>query len=519
MWCATTNNVEAVRADIYETPLEVDSRLSDCNESADSAARAEELPFETSASHRPVISIDRSRDSAVVGMVPASAKKILVVDDDREMCELAKADLTQRGYSVSWYTSPDEGLAALDSSDFSVLLVDVQMDEMSGLDMCRAALAKCPDLVVMVMTGFGSLEHAVGAMRAGAYDFITKPISMDALALTFDRAVRQRELQEELRRLRRCVHDHELPHIVSGSPAMQRVTDIANRIADSDASVLITGESGTGKELVARGLHERSGRTGPFLAINCAAIPENLLESELFGHARGAFTDARTARAGLFAEANGGTLFLDEIGDMPLGMQAKILRALQERKMRPVGSTQEVSFDSRIVAATNRDLESEVAQQRFREDLFYRINVVRIEIPPLRARGNDVLLLAQYFLERAARRIGTAPIRLGRAVAEQLMNYDWPGNVRELENCIERIVALSRYDETTVDDLPPKIRKHRSNDVATANDDTNDLPPMAVVEERYLRKVLAAVGGNKTLAAKVLKCDRRTLYRKLARLE
>lgn len=466
-----------------------------------------------------------SRESADAQSAPSSdlveethAPRILVVDDDQDMCELAQVDLTRRGYSVSWYTSAGQALNALDSSDFSVLLVDIQMEEMSGLEMCKAALAKRPDLVVMVMTGFGSLEHAVGAMRAGAYDFITKPVSMDTLALILDRGIRQRNLQDELKRLRRRVDSHELPNIVSGSAAMRRITDVVNRVANSDASVLITGESGTGKELVARAVHERSGRAGPFLAINCAAIPENLLESELFGHARGAFTDARTARSGLFVEANSGTLFLDEIGEMPLGMQAKILRALQERSVRPVGASQEVCFDSRIITATNLDLEGEVEEKRFREDLYYRINVVRIEMPPLRARGNDILLLAQYFLERAAKRRGTTPIRLGRAFAEQLINYAWPGNVRELENCIERVVALSRYDETTIEDLPSKIREHRPSEVVTISDDPNDLPPMSVVEERYLRKVLAAVGGNKTLAAKVLKLDRRTLYRKLSRL-
>ncbi len=444
---------------------------------------------------------------------------ILVVDDALGMCELAEADLTRRGYGVRTYTSADEALIALDSADFSVLLVDIHMEGMSGLEMCRAALAKRPDLIVMVMTGFGSIEHAVGALRAGAYDFITKPISMDALALTLERALRQRNLQDELIRLRKRAEHHDLPNLVSGSLAMQRVTDIVNRVADSDAPVLITGESGTGKELVARGLHERSGRTGPFLAINCAAIPENLLESELFGHVRGAFTDARVARPGLFAESNGGTIFLDEIGEMPFGMQAKILRALQEKKVRPVGSSQEVMFNSRLITATNRDLETAVADKRFREDLYYRVNVVRIEMPPLRARGNDVLLLAQYFLDRAAARSGTPPIRLSRPVAEQLMNYDWPGNVRELENCVERIVALSRYDETTLEDLPPKIREHRPSEVVTVSDDPNDLPPLSTVEERYIRKVLAAVGGNKTLAAKVLKLDRRTLFRKLSRLE
>lgn len=453
----------------------------------------------------------------VASAAPCSVH-VLVVDDDRDMCEMVQADLTRRGYIVTWFTSAAQALAALDTAAFSVLLVDIHMEGMSGLDMCRSALARRPDLVVVIMTGYSTIEHATGALRAGAYDFITKPISMEALALTLERGVRQRVLQDELIRLRKRVEHQELPNLVTGSPAMQRVTDIVNRVADSDASVLITGESGTGKELVARGLHERSGRTGPFLAINCAAIPENLLESELFGHVRGAFTDARSARPGLFAESNGGTVFLDEIGDMPMGMQAKILRALQERKIRPVGSAQEVAFSARVVTATNRDLESAVAERRFREDLYYRINVVRIEVPPLRARGNDILLLAQHLLQRAAKRSGAPPIRLSRPVAEQLMNYDWPGNVRELENCIERIVALSRFDETSIEDLPPKIREHRLSEVVTVSDDPNDLPSLSVVEERYIRKVLAAVGGNKTLAAKVLKLDRRTLYRKLSRI-
>ncbi|MES1186613.1 MAG: sigma-54 dependent transcriptional regulator [Myxococcales bacterium] len=447
--------------------------------------------------------------------VSSSVPKILVADDDREMCELAEAALSPRGYGVSWRLSPEAALAQLDNEDFSVLLVDIHMEGMSGLDLCRTALAKRPDLVVIVMTGFGTLEHAIGAMRAGAYDFITKPVSMDALALTIDRAVRYRAMTDELQRLRRRVDEHELPNVIGDSDAMRRMADIVSRVAETDANVLITGESGTGKELVARALHERSGRRGPFLAINCAAVPETLLENELFGHARGAFTDARTARTGLFVEANQGTLFLDEVGEMPLGMQAKLLRALQERKVRPLGATQEVPFDARIVTATNRDLEGEVTAKRFREDLYYRINVVRVDVPPLRRRGNDALLLAQYFLDRAGQRSGKSVSRLGRAVADRIMGYDWPGNVRELENCIERAVALARFDEITIDDLPAKIREHRPMEVYEENEDPKQLPSMEVVEERYIRKVLAAVGGNKTLAAKILGFDRRTLYRKL----
>jgi len=447
----------------------------------------------------------------------SSASAVLVVDDDQEMCEVVEAGLKQRNYSVTWKMTPAEALDLIDHQDFAVLLVDLHMDGMGGLDLCRAALAKRPDLVVVVMTGFGTMEHAIGAMRAGAYDFITKPVSMDALALTVDRAARYRAMSDELRRLRRHVVMHKLSNVIGSSGPMQRVADIVGRVAETNTNVLITGESGTGKELVARALHDRSRRRGPFLAINCAAVPENLLESELFGHARGAFTDARTSRAGLLVDADQGTLFLDEIGELPLGMQPKILRALQERKVRPIGTTQEVPFDARIVAATNRDLEHEVEQKRFREDLFYRINVVRIEVPPLRVRGNDVLVLAQYFLERMAARSNKKVTRLGRLVADRLVNYDWPGNVRELENCMERAVALTSFDEITIDDLPAKLKDYRPTEVDATCDDPKDLPPMHVVEERYMRKVLTAVSGNKTLAAKVLGFDRRTLYRKLER--
>jgi two-component system response regulator HydG len=449
----------------------------------------------------------------------ATGPFVLVVDDDKAMCELVEAGLTQRGYRVAWKLVPEEALALLDKEDFSVLLVDIHMEGMTGLELCQAALAKRPDLVVVVMTGFGSMDHAVGAMRAGAYDFVTKPISMNALALIVDRAARHRAMSDELRRLRRRVDQHELPNIVGASAAMQKVADVVGRVAETDTNVLITGESGTGKELVARALHERSGRRGPFLAVNCAAVPETLLESELFGHTRGAFTDARTSRAGLFVEAEDGTLFLDEIGEMPMGMQAKLLRALQERKFRPLGSNQEVPFNARIITATNRDLEREVNEKRFREDLFYRINVVRVDVPSLRSRGNDVLMLAQFFLERAAARSGKSVTRLGRLVADKLINYDWPGNVRELENCMERAIALASFDEVTLEDLPSKIREYRPTEVYVTSDDPKDLPPMHIVEQRYIRKVLAAVGGNKTLAAKVLGFDRRTLYRKLERQE
>jgi two-component system response regulator HydG len=447
----------------------------------------------------------------------AAAPAILVADDDKEMCELAEASLSRRGYKVTWRLTPEEALAELDREDFSVLLIDIHMQGMNGLELCSQALLKRPDAVVVVMTGFGTLEDAIGAMRAGAYDFITKPVSTDALALSVDRAARHRAMNDELKRLRRRVDQHELPNIVGHSESIRHMADIVERIAETDTNVLITGESGTGKELVARAIHERSGRRGPFLAVNCAALPETLLESELFGHARGAFTDARVARQGLFVEAHNGTLFLDEIGEMPLGMQAKLLRALQERKVRPLGTGQEIPFDARLITATNRELEGEVEAKRFREDLFYRINVVRIDVPPLRSRGNDTLMLAQYFLERAAQRSSRPVTRIGRLVAEKLTDYDWPGNVRELENCMERAVALARFDEITVDDLPEKVRQFQPTEFQNMSSNPLELPSMEEVEERHIRRVLTAVGGNKTLAAKVLKLDRRTLYRKLKR--
>jgi two-component system response regulator HydG len=431
------------------------------------------------------------------------------------MCELVEAGLRQRGFEVTSCLEPEGALEALERDDYSALLVDIHMDGKSGLDLCRAALSKRPNLPVIVMTGFGTVDHAIGAIRAGAYDFVTKPITIEALSLTLERALQHRAMTNELCHLRQRVEGSDERRVVGTSDTMKQMADMIERVSATDTNVLITGESGTGKELVARELHERSKRTGAFLAINCAAVPETLLESELFGYVRGAFTDARTNRTGLFVEANQGTLFLDEIGEMPLAMQAKLLRALQERKVRPVGSSQEVSFDARLITATNRDLEAEVAAKRFREDLYYRVNVVRVDVPPLRHRGSDVLELAQFFLSRAAGRSGKAIERIDRAAAQALMAYDWPGNVRELENCIERAVALAQFDAITVDDLPAKVKEGRPSEPFELGVDSTDLPSMDVVEERYILKVLAAVSGNKTLAAKVLGFDRRTLYRKL----
>jgi two-component system response regulator HydG len=368
------------------------------------------------------------------------------------------------------------------------------------------------------MTAFGSLDSAVSAIRAGAYDFINKPVQIDVLAIAIDRAARTRALREEVRRLRSTAASGPSDDLIGRSAAMRAVSELIERVADSEATILITGESGTGKEVVANAIHRRSRRArGPFVAVNCTAMPETMLESELFGHARGAFTDAREARAGLLVQARGGTVLLDEVGDMPLALQPKILRVLQERKVRPLGSTTEVAIDVRVIAATNRDLEGAIEKKRFREDLYFRLNVIHIPLPPLRARASDVLPLAQHMLETFATRSGKAIAGIAPAAAQKLLAYNWPGNVRELQNCIERAVAFARFDQILVDDLPEKLRDYRPTNVLVVGDDPAELVPMEEIERRYVLRVLAAAQGNKAAAARILGFERKTLYRKLER--
>jgi two-component system, NtrC family, response regulator AtoC len=446
-------------------------------------------------------------------------RRILIIDDDRSLLDVLESELRRRDFEVKSITDPHQALELFDREDFGLAITDVNMAGMSGVELCKQLVGRREDMPVIVITAFANMETAISAIRAGAYDFVTKPFDMDELALTIERALRHRALREEVKRLRKAVdNSHRFEDILGNSPAMLKMIALVTRVADTETTVLITGESGTGKELVAKALHAKSGRRdGPFVAINCAAMPENLLESELFGHVKGAFTDARNSRPGLFIRASKGTLFLDEIGEMPAGMQAKLLRALQERTVRPVGGDQEQAFDTRLLAATNRDLETEVEEKRFREDLFYRINVVRAHVPPLRARGSDILLLAQHFLDRYAAQSRRPVLGMTSAAADKLLQYPWPGNVRELQNCIERAVALAQFDQIGVDDLPEKIRDYKTVRINIESNDPAELLPMEEVERRYILKVLEAVGGNKTLAAQVLGFDRRTLYRKLER--
>ena len=445
--------------------------------------------------------------------------RALIVDDDRSMCDLLADGLRQREFEITALTSADAALAELAQQDFDTVVTDLSMHGMSGLELCQRITASHTGVPVIVITAFGSLDAAVAAIRAGAYDFLTKPFDVEELALILDRAIQYRALRVEVKRLRSTLAQSQaFAELLGESPAMQELFRLLARIAESDASVLITGETGSGKELVARALHRGSARRdGRFVAINCAALPETLLESELFGHVKGAFTDAKAMRKGLFMEADGGTLFLDEIGNMPLSLQPRLLRALEERRVRPVGGDAEVPVNVRIIAATHRDLEAAVEEGQFREDLFFRINVIHVQLPPLRTRGNDILLLAQHFLEQFATRSGKHVIGLSSPAAQKLLAYPWPGNVRELHNCIERAVALTSYDQLTVDDLPERIRAYKSSQVLLVSDNPSEFVTMEEVERRYILRVLEAVGGNKTMAAEILGLDRKTLYRKLDR--
>lgn len=446
--------------------------------------------------------------------------RVLIVDDDRSMCEMIEADLTSRGIQSEWRTSAEEAVRLVSEKPFDVVLTDLQMPGMNGLALCERIVANRPDIPVVVMTAFGSLQTAVAAIRVGAYDFVSKPVELDMLALTLERAIQHRSLSEQVRALSdRVAESNRFSKLLGESPVMQRLFDELRRVADTDASVLITGESGTGKELVAKALHEQSKRHAKaFVAINCAALPETLLESELFGHKRGAFTDAVSDKRGLFVQADGGTLFLDELGELPVALQPKLLRALESRTVRPVGSEQEQSFDVRLIAATNRDLETAVEEKRFREDLYFRINVIQIKLPPLRSRGTDVLLLAQHYLQEFARATGKKIVGLSDATAKKLLDYSWPGNVRELRNAIERAVALTQFERIAVDDLPDRIRNYRGTHLELAGDNPSELMTMEEVERRYIQHVLNVTHGNRTQTAQILGFDRKTLYRKLKQM-
>ena len=428
--------------------------------------------------------------------------------------------LRRRGFVADRVPADTSVPDALDAGGYAVLILDLDGVGAGTVALCEQLSDERPLLNVLVLTAAPRLDTALAALRAGAYDYLTWPLPVDALAIALDRAVQHRRLRREVRRLRRVLNPGiAFKGIIGESPAMRDLFDLMHKVAGSRSTVLVTGETGTGKELAVRALHRASRRKeGPFIAVNCAALPEPLLESELFGHVRGAFTDARSDRTGLFVAASGGTLFLDEVGDMPMALQVKLLRALQDRAVRPVGGNREVAFDARIVTATNRDLEELVEQGAFRQDLYYRINVIHLELPPLRARGGDILLLAEHFLKQACYLAERSPIPIGEKAARRLLEYPWPGNIRELENAVERAVALAGDEGITVADLPPRIRTSNRAHVIVAGSDPEELLTLKALEERYVRRVLQIVGGNRTAASRVLGIDRKSLYRKMQRL-
>ena len=445
---------------------------------------------------------------------------VLVIDDEPEACELVEMILVREGIKVTSCQEPAVALELIIDQHFDAVLTDLTMPGMDGLELCQRVLGARPDLPVIVLTGAGSIDVAVSAIRIGAFDFLTKPTEAKLLLVAIHRAIEHRQLVSELARLEVGDAPARADGVLGSSAPMRRAFALVHRVASSEASVLIHGETGTGKELIARAIHAQSSRAkGPFVAVNCAAIQPALFESELFGHVRGAFTDAKDNRRGLFLEAAGGTIFLDEVGELPLELQPKLLRSLQERTIRPVGSDKEFPFDSRIISATNRVLEDEIFERRFREDLYYRLNVVRIDIPALREREADIPLLAQHFLDGFSAKQGLAKLSLLPAAAAKLVAYPWPGNVRELENCMERAIALCRRGEVGEEDLPDKVRAHRPASFGIAANNEGEIVTMDALERTYVARALSLLGGNKTRAAQALGIDRRTLYRKLAEWE
>ena len=441
--------------------------------------------------------------------------RITVIDDDPSSRDLLTRLLRGEGYQVTPLTDGREALERLAADGAPDLVVsDIRMGEVDGLQVTDAFRQKAPETPVILVTAFGNIDGAVEAIRRGAFDYVSKPYDIDAIKVVVARAVKQRQLALENKALRRDLREkYRLENVVGRSEAMLQVYKTAARVAATDATVLIQGESGTGKELVARAIHAASPRSGgPFVAVDCGAIAEGVLESELFGHARGAFTGAQASRRGLFEEANQGTLFLDEIGDVGPNLQARLLRALQEGTIRRVGTNEAVAVDVRVVAASNKDLAAEVKAGRFREDLYYRLNVVTIRIPPLRERREDIPLLAEHFAAKHGRAEGAA---ISAQARDLLVGYDWPGNVRELENVVARGLALNPSGVILPEDLPESIRRAGEVPVAPAALPAEDRPTLAELEKRYAVQVLRETGGNKTRAAEILGIDRKTLYRLL----
>jgi DNA-binding NtrC family response regulator len=444
---------------------------------------------------------------------------VLVVEDEELMRVILRQLLEDEGFRVLTADSAENALTLFAGEEIAVTLTDIKMAGMDGLELLDRIKTVDEEAIVIIMTAYSSVDSAIAALRKGAYDYVTKPFVNEDLLQTVKNAVRTKELFRENRNLRRELgKKYSFSEIVGTSEVLQKVFRIVEKVADTDASILIEGESGTGKELIARSIHFNSRRAAkPFLAVNCGALPESLLESELFGHTKGAFTGAASDKKGLFRSADGGTILLDEIGEMPAVLQVKLLRALQEHEVMPVGSSAPVKFNARIIAATNKNLETEVAENRFREDLFYRLNVIEIQLPPLRARSEDIPLLVKYFISEIARKQKMNEKPVSKEAMSALVNFDWKGNVRELQNAVERAYILSG-EEIDAESLPAKITLNSQNSFEM-RDPEGLRPTLEEMERRYILEILKSVGDDKTTAAEILGIDLSTLYRKLKRYE
>jgi len=446
---------------------------------------------------------------------------ILVIDDEAGILDTLRILLKNSGFNPETAQGGKTGLEAMKSRPPDIVLTDVRMPGVSGIDILAAAREVDPEIPVILMTAQASLQSAIQAVNEGAFYYIQKPFANDELIAICQRAAEQRNLRTENKALKREIRRRERSKSIQPigkAKGFLEVMQLAEQVAPTESTVLILGESGTGKEVIARYIHELSSRAdGPFFSINCGALPESLLESELFGHVKGSFTGADRDKQGLFAAANGGTFFLDEIAEMSPSTQVKLLRVLQEREALPVGGTQPIPVDVRVLAATNRDLDVEMKQGTFRSDLYYRLNVITMHLPPLRERQEDIPLLADAFLKRIAGERGQEPKRLSADGLEAAMQYDWPGNVRELENALEHAIVLATGSEVTAGALPERVRIRKSERLVAPRTPAN--PTLETVEQAYIMWVLQAEGGNKSRAAEVLGIDPSTLYRKLARYD
>ena len=451
-------------------------------------------------------------------------RHVLVVDDEESLRHMLTVLLKREGYEAIAVASGEQALAELEQRPYDVVLSDIRMPKLGGLELVDEIKKRGLSCTVILMSAFGSVDVAIEAMKRGAYDYVSKPFRPDEVVLVLKKAEEREklfrenlQLKQQLAKASQANESRGLSSMIARGPRMQEIFRTIKKIAEYKTTVLITGESGTGKELVARAVHEQSPRAnGPFVAVNCGAIPESLIESELFGHKRGAFTDAIRDKKGLFEEASGGTLFLDEIGELPLGPQVKLLRVLQEHVVRPVGGVEDLKVDVRMVAATVRDLPTEVREGRFREDLFYRLNVITVGLPPLRDRREDIALLVQHFVERTNGKLGTSIDGVTAETMKLLMDYRWPGNVRELENTIERAMVLSDGKRIEPDGLPEKVRESRDRvRLSLQSGELSIKKTTRIIEEELIRKALRETKGNRTNAAKILEISHRALLYKI----